>query len=207
MNNSSVDAYLLDGCGRCEHYQTPNCKVHLWTDALMALRALVLESGLAEEMKWGSPCYTLDGKNVLMIASFREYCCLSFFKGVLITDDNGLLQSPGPNSRHARLLKFTSVDEVTKHRESIVRLINQAVEVERSGQKVTTGDEPAALPAELEERLEGDAMLRDAFDALTPGRQRSYIIHISGAKQSETRERRVEQCVPKILIGKGFHDR
>lgn len=207
MNNSNVDSYLNDGCGRCDKYQTPECKVHLWTDVLTALREVMRESGLTEEMKWGQPCYTLDGKNVVMMSTFRDYSFLSFFKGILLTDDDGVLELAGPNGRIARVLKFTAVDQVTKQREQIAKFVQQAIELERSGQKLPPGEGPEALPEELEERLDGDPMLRDAFDALTPGRQRSYVIHVSGAKASETRERRIDKCIPKILLGKGFNDR
>ena len=206
MNNTSVDSYLIDGCGRCDKFQTPECKVHLWTDALIALRELVLEAGLEEHMKWGSPCYTMDGKNVLMLVSMREFCAISFLSGAALSDEDGVLEKPGPNSRFARYLKFTTVDEVFENRERALRFVNEAIELKRSGKKVEAEEyEPMAV--ELERRLEEDADLSEAFYALTPGRQRSYNLHISGAKKSETRERRVEKCIPKIYSGKGFNER
>ena len=116
INNISVDAYLRDGCGRCEHYKTPACKVHRWTKALESVRELALASGLVEEMKWGSPCYTLDGKNVVMVAAFKEFCALQFFKGAALVDDEGVLESPGPSSRHVRFLKFRSTEDVRARR-------------------------------------------------------------------------------------------
>jgi len=207
MNTTSADAYLRDGCGRCEHYRTPACKVHLWTEPLVALRALLLASGLVEEMKWGSPCYTLDGKNVVMLTSLRRCCALSFFKGVALDDDDGLLTRPGPNSRFMRLLEFRSMDEVSARRASAERLIQQAIEVTRAGTQVTPSGAPESMPVELEQRLEADAVLSRAFEALTPGRRRSYFLYVSGAKRAETRERRVERCVPKIIAGKGFNER
>ncbi len=207
MNRDSVDAYLSDGCGRCDRYKTPQCKVHLWTEALVQLRAILLESGLTEAMKWGSPCYALDGKNVVMLVSRNDYCALSFFKGALLTDERDVLAPPGPNSQAARLLTFTSARQVEASREYASRLITQAIELERSGAKVQFRRSPGPVPDELQARLNADAELRAAFSALTPGRQRSHILHVSGAKQRKTREARVARCVPKILEGRGFNER
>jgi len=208
MNTTSVDAYLKDGCGRCEHYQTPQCKALQWTKPLVLLRGLVLEAGLGEAMKWGNPTYTLGGKNVAMLASLREYCALAFFKGALLQDDDGRLESPGPNSHHARQLRFRSAGEVKRALPLIRRLLAQAVQLEKEGKKVERADKPReAMPEELQRRLAGDKALQAAFDALTPGRQRSHVLHVSGAKQAETRERRVDKCVPVILAGRGFNER
>lgn len=207
MNNTSVDSYLSEGCGRCDRFQTPSCKVHLWKEALTTLRELLLETELVEEMKWGSPCYTLEGKNVIMLASFNEECGISFLKGIALVDEGGLLTKPGPNTRVARVCRFRSVEEVEERREHLRSLIRQAVEVERSGVEVVAPDDPSPVPFELQERLDADPELRQAFDELTPGRQRSYIIHVSGAKQSATRARRAERCAPKIMEGKGFNER
>jgi uncharacterized protein YdeI (YjbR/CyaY-like superfamily) len=206
MNTESVDAYIEDGCGRCDLYRTADCKVLLWTDALVALRQMLLETELEEEMKWGVPCYTLDGKNVLMMTSFRRGCALSFFKGAAFDDPEGLLTKPGPNSRYARLLEFTSLEQVESLREQTEAFIQVAIQAERDGVEVVVEDDEP-MPEELERRLATDAGLADAFEKLTPGRQRSHILHISGAKQSATRERRVEKCAPKIIAGKGFNER
>lgn len=207
MVQTSVQGYFADGCGRCDNFATPACKVHLWTAPLGALRELLQEAGLEELMRWGSPCYAVDGGNVLMLTSFKEFCALSFFKGTLLPDPEGLLESPGPNSQAMRLLKFTSLAQVEERREATRALIRAAIEVERSGAKVvfTPGREP--VPEELAARLEADPALRAAFDALTPGRQRSHVLFVGGAKQSATRASRVDKCVPKILAGKGFQDR
>lgn len=205
MNNTSVESYLAEGCGRCEHYQTPQCKVHLWTEELLALREILKSSDLEETMKWGSPCYTFDGKNVAMMGSFRDYCSISFFKGVLLEDPKGVLEAPGPNSRHARLLKFRSLEDVERLAPQALDFLNQAVEIEKKGLKVEAAEvEP--LPDELEARLMAEDGLWDAFEALTPGRQRSFILHVAGAKNTETRVRRAEKCVPKIWAGKGFNE-
>lgn len=207
LQTVSVDAYLVEGCGRCDHFRTPECKVHRWTAELVALRALVLGTGLREEMKWGNPCYTLDGGNVLMVAAFKEFACLSFFKGALLPDPAGLLEAPGPNSQAARLVKFTSSAAVEQHREAAVALVRAAIEVERSGAKVEFARSPEPVPEELQARLDADPTLQAAFAALSPGRQRSHILHVSGAKTPAARQSRAGKCVEKILQGKGFLDR
>jgi uncharacterized protein YdeI (YjbR/CyaY-like superfamily) len=207
INRTGVDAYLNDGCGRCEHYQTPACKVHLWTGELVALRTMLRATELSEEMKWGSPCYTLNGKNVVMIAAFREACALSFFKGAALVDDDGILEAAGPNSRIARLVKFRSPADVQARRAAVEKLVQQAIALERAGTKV---DMPAAaepVPDELQARFDVDPALQQAFVALTPGRRRSHILHIAGAKQAETRARRVDRCATDILAGRGFNER
>lgn len=207
MNNSSVDSYLKDGCGRCNLFQTPQCKVLLWTDTLLTLREILNESELEETMKWGSPCYTLNGKNVIMLGSFRDACVLSFLKGSILEDPDGVLELPGPNSRIARIMKFQSLDEALERRPQIVSLVQKAIEAERLGLKVVTDNTDDPLPLELEERLDVDMELKEAFEALTPGRKRSFAIYVSGAKHTDTRKTRVERCIPKILEGKGFNER
>jgi uncharacterized protein YdeI (YjbR/CyaY-like superfamily) len=207
INRTSVDAYLQDGCGRCEHYTTPACKVLRWTDALVHLRALLLAEGLDEEMKWGSPCYTVGGKNVLMLISLKESCGISFFKGAALADDAGLLESAGPNSQLGKLVRFRSIDEVRARHEGVVGLVRQAVALERAGTKVARPAAALTVPGELEACLAADPALRAAFDALTPGRRRSHILHVSGAKGTETRARRAEKCAEDIRSGKGFNER
>lgn len=207
MNRTNVDSYLRDGCGRCERYRTPECKVHRWTGPLEALRRLVLAAGLDEELKWGSPCYTLGGKNVVMIAAFEEHCALSFFEGAALEDEDGILESAGPSSRIARLIRFRSTEDVLGRREEIARLLEQAIALERAGVRAERSAAPEPVPDELARRLEEDAALRAAFEALTPGRRRSHILYVSGAKQRETRSRRVDKCAPVILAGRGFGER
>lgn len=207
MNNTSFESYLQDGCGRCGKFQTPECKVHSWTDTLAALRELLLSFGLEEAMKWGSPCYMVDGKNVLMLASFKEHCALSFLKGAALADEDGLLESAGPNSRIVRMIKFRSLDDLSGRREQVALLIQLAIDAEKAGVRVEVDRQPEPMPEELEQRLIRDPLLAQAFDDLTPGRQRSHILYVGGAKQSATREARVERCVPKILEGRGFNER
>lgn len=207
MNNTSVDSYLREGCGRCEHFQTPACKVHLWTPILLGLRELLRKTDLEETMKWGSPCYTLNRKNVVMLASRKDCCALSFFKGAALVDQAGLLESPGPNSRYARLIRFTNQGELKSRRRQVKELVEQAIALERAGTKVVVSQAPEQVPAEFEQRLRAEPSLQKAFMSLTPGRRRSHLIYIRGGKKSETRRRRVEKCIPKIFAGRGFNER
>ncbi len=207
MNTTSVDAYLQDGCGRCEHYQSPLCKVHRWVDELQVLRATLLVAGLDEGLKWGAPCFTIQGRNVAMLAAFRHHCALSFFEGAALVDDHEIMVPPGPNSRYARVVRFSSVDEIAQKLPHVRVLIVQAIEHACSGDRFVPDPVVDAWPPELDKRFATDEALSRAFYALTPGRQRSHILHIAGAKQASTRERRVTRCVPDILAGKGFNER
>lgn len=205
--NTTVDNYLLAGCGRCPLGNTPACKVNNWQKELKLLRAIVLDCGLTETVKWGVPCYTFNGYNIAIVSAFKEYCCISFFKGALLQDEAGILTSPGENSQAAKLVKFTDAKEITKQAPVLKAFIFEAVEIEKAGLKVNfkkITEHP--VPAEFEKRLEQDAVLEKAFKALTPGRQRGYLIHFSQPKQSKTREARIEKCVPQILKGKGWNE-
>lgn len=208
MNTSTVESYLADGCGRCDQYQTPSCKVHRWQGELVELRTQLRTMGLDEELKWGSPTYSLPGAgNVLMLSAYKEFACVSFFKGSLLSDPEGRLQSPGPNSQAARLLSFRSVEEARERRGHTLALVEQAIALERTGAKVAFARSPGVVPAELQELLDADPALAAAFAALTPGRQRSHILHVDGAKTAPARRSRAGKCVEKIRAGKGFLDR
>ena len=204
--NPKVDEYLADGCGRCNLYATPECKVRTFAEALKLLRSLVLSCGLTEELKWSIPCYTFQGKNILVVAAFKAYCSVSFFKGALLSDSHGKLKTPGENSQATRLLKFTSAEQVKQEADIIKAYIYEAIEVEKAGLKVAFKKDVGPMPEELKEKLEDMPALKTAFNALTPGRQRGYILYFSQAKQSKTRMARIEKYIPKILSGKGFHD-
>lgn len=204
--NPAVDNYLEVGCGRCPKGGTPDCKVHRWTQELLLIRDLILSCGLTEELKWGTPCYTFNGSNVLMISAFMDYCCISFFKGALLKDEKRLLVSPGPNSQAARLFKFTNIEGITSIKTDILSYVAEAVEIEKAGRKIVFRKEPEPRPEELLEIFASDPLLESAFDALTPGRQRGYILHFSAPKKSETRIRRIEKWIPMILNGYGIHD-
>jgi uncharacterized protein YdeI (YjbR/CyaY-like superfamily) len=204
--NPLIDQFLLDGCMRCSLGATAACKVLLWTDILEFLRQLILETELLEERKWGVPTYTLNGKNVVMLGVFKDSCVLSFIKGQLIPDPKGLLELPGPNSREGRILRFTKLSQATLLEKNIRHYLQEAILVEQSGKKAVPSSSPQELPTELLQKFAEHPGLEAAFFALTPGRQRGYLIHFSGAKQSPTRLSRINKCIPKIFEGKGMLD-
>ncbi|MBK9576828.1 MAG: YdeI/OmpD-associated family protein [Fibrobacterota bacterium] len=206
--NPKIDQYLEIGCGRCALGGTPDCKVHTWTEPLKELRRIALSCGLTEELKWGMPCYTSQGKNIAMVVAFKEYCALSFFKGSLLKDPTSLLQSPGENSQSIRLARFTAVAEIKKRKAVLESYIREAIDLEKSGAKVAIkAVTDFVVPEEFQEALDSQSALKAAFDALTPGRRKAYLLHFSGAKQSATRRSRIEKCLPRILEGKGLDDR
>ena len=207
MNRADVESYLASGCGRCARYETPECSVHTWAEALRALRALVLATGLEEHLKWGSPCYTSGGQNVVMLGAFRDCCALSFFRGAELEDDRGLLVSPGPHSGQARVLRLRSAQEVWAQQEAIERLIAQAVALAGAPRGVTPKQAPEPWPEALVARLSEQPELARRFEALTPGRQRSHILYILGAKGLQAQQRRAQRCAAKIAQGLGWHDR
>ena len=204
--NPEVDNYLEVGCGRCPLGSTPDCKVHFWPDELKKLREIALECGLNEELKWSVPCYTFESKNLAMVSAFKNYAALSFFKGALLKDTKGLLVAPGANSQSSRLVKFKSIQEIDKNVEYLKELIFQAIRVEKDGLKVEFKKDPEPIPNELKQKLEDDLLFKTAFEALTPGRQRGYVIYFSQPKQSKTRIARIEKYEPMILNGEGIHD-
>ncbi len=204
--NTSVENYFVDGCMRCSLGGTPDCKVHQWTNELALLRRIVLSCGLTEACKWGVPCYTFENNNVVMISAFKGFCSISFFKGALLKDVESLLTKPGENAQAARLLKFTDARQITEIEAQIRAYIFEAIEVEKAGLKVEFKKNPEPIPDELQARLDEDSVFRSAFEALTPGRQRGYIIHFSQPKQSSTRLSRIEKCTANILNGVGMHD-
>lgn len=204
---AEVDLYLLQGCGRCDLGGTPACKVRTWEAELRQLRRIVLDMGMKEELKWSVPCYTWEGKNVLIVSAFKEYAALSFFKGVLLKDHYKLLQTPGKNSQASRLLKFTNLDQVLAQEAVVRAYVEEAIEVEKAGLKVEFKKTLEPIPEELEFALQANPALKAAFEALTPGRQRGYILYFSAPKQIKTRFARIEKYIPKILAGKGLHDR
>ncbi|MBK6567196.1 MAG: YdeI/OmpD-associated family protein [Saprospiraceae bacterium] len=204
--NPKVDLFLAEGCGRCEYHATPMCKVHLWPQELILLRQLVLDCGLDEEVKWGVPCYTFNGKNIVNIGAFKSFAALSFFKGSLIEDVHNILLKPGENSQSGRLIKFTDPRQIIEQEDILKEYIFQAIEVEKLGLKVEFKKNPEPVPDELHLIFEEFPEVQEAFYDLTPGRQRGYIIHFSQPKQSITRTERIKKCIPKILNGEGFHD-
>lgn len=177
-----------------------------WQAAMKKVRAIALDCGLAEELKWGKPCYTFDGSNVAILQGFKNQFALMFFKGSLLKDPKKLLQRPGANSHVAMRMEFSSVAEVVAMEKPLRNFIAAAIAIEQAGLKVETKKAPEPVPAELKALFKSTPGLKRAFEGLTPGRQRGYILHFSGAKQSATRTSRMEKCVPSILAGKGLRD-
>jgi len=178
-----------------------------WREEFETLRTIALGCGLTEELKWYQPCYTLRKKNIVLIHGFKEYCALLFFKGVLLKDPKCILIQQTENVKSARQVRFTDLGEIIKMKSILKAYIREAIEVEKSGKKVNlkkTSD--FKIPAEFQRKLDELPALKKAFNALTPGRQRGYIFHLSQPKQSKTREARVERCMPQILTGKGLDD-
>lgn len=201
-----AETYFLDGCGRCSLGGTPECKVHRWQHALLALRRIVLECGLTEECKWGVPCYTFQGKNIAMVSAFKDYCFISFFKGALLQDEHGILAFVGENSQVSKVIRITRLEDVLKMEDWIKAYLFEAVEVEKAGLKVQTS-KILNLPEELLHKFEAIPALKDAFEALTPGKQRGWVLYFSAPKQAQTRASRIEKSMQKIMNGEGFHDK
>ena len=191
--NPKVDAFLIEE--------------EKWRKEFEALRAIVLDCPLAEELKWGVPCYTYQNKNVVLMHGFKEYCALLFIKGSLLRDADGLLIQQTGNVQAGRQIRFTSLADITARTDTIRAYVMEAIEIEKSGREVEFKKSAEfAMPEELRNRLEADPALKTAFEALTPGRQRAYLLHFAEPKQAKTREARVEKCIPQILNGKGLND-
>jgi uncharacterized protein YdeI (YjbR/CyaY-like superfamily) len=181
-------------------------RARAWRGEMQKLRSILLDCGLDEALKWGKPCFLFEGANVAILQPFKEHCALMFFKGALLKDAHGLLRSQGQNTQSAMRLEFTSEAQVRKA--VVASYVKQAIAVEKAGLKVDLkAKRELELPEELARILGKDRRLAKAFYTLTPGRQRGYVLHFTGAKQSQTRTARIEKCIPDILAGKGMHDR
>ncbi|MHC5563522.1 YdeI/OmpD-associated family protein [Bacillus spizizenii] len=182
-------------------------KAKKWKEEYEKLRAIVLDCELTEEFKWKHPCYTLNNKNIVLIHGFKEYCALLFHKGALLQDAHGILIQQTENVQAARQIRFTNVQEIDEMETILKAYIHEAIEVEKAGLEVDLKKNTEyKIPEELQNKFDEIPALKTAFEALTPGRQRAYILHFSQAKQSKTRESRVEKYVQKILDGKGLKD-
>ena len=178
-----------------------------WHDEMLRLREIVLDCGFTEEIKWGKPCYQSEGKNVVIIGPFKEHCALLLFKGALLQDPKGILVQPGEESQSVRQIRFTGVGQIDKLAATLKRMLKEAIAVEKAGLKVEMKKiAERAIPEELEHKFKTSPKLKKAFEALTPGRQRAYLLHFAGAKQSATRASRIDKCVERILEGKGMND-
>ncbi|MCQ9284338.1 YdeI family protein [Priestia aryabhattai] len=182
-------------------------KAKKWKEEYETLRKIVLDCELTEDFKWMNPCYTFEKKNIVLIHGFKEYCALLFPKGSLLQDSHGILIQQTENVQGARQIRFTNVQEIAEKEAILKTYIDEAIEVEKAGLKVKAKKpEELIIPEELQHKFDEIPTLKDAFTTLTPGRQRAYILHFSAAKQSKTRESRVEKCIPNILKGKGLND-
>jgi len=191
--NPKVDGYLR--------------KAKKWQEELEKLRMIILDCQLTEELKWGKPCYTFQKSNIVIIIPLKEYCALMFCKGALLNDANGILIKPGENTQAGRWIKFTAVREIVEMETILKAYIYEAIEVEKAGLKVNFKKTTEfIIPEEFQNKLDEIPALKTAFDALTPGRQRAYILYFSAPKQSKTRESRVEKWMQQILNGKGLND-
>jgi uncharacterized protein YdeI (YjbR/CyaY-like superfamily) len=192
MTNPKVDFYFHKGA---------------WQEELGQLRKIVLNCGLNEELKWGVPCYTFQDSNIVLVHVFKEYCALLFFKGVLMTDTYNLLVQQTENVQAARQMRFAGIEELVQQEAILIAYIHEAVEIEKAGLQVPLKKTAEfAVPTEFQVKLDHIAALKTAFEALTPGRQRAYLLHFAQPKQSKTREARVEKYMPQILNGKGLND-
>ena len=187
-------------------------KASKWQEEVNLLRTIfsdmiAAESGLTEDLKWGQPCYTLQNKNIVLIHDFKEYCALLFFKGVLLNDEHHLLIQQSENVQSAKQMRFTTIQEILAQKTIIKAYVFEAIAVEKAGLKVELKKTTEFVVAEkFQQKLDTFTALKTAFEALTPGRQRAYLLHFSQPKQSKTRESRIEKCIPQILKGKGLND-
>lgn len=203
----SIDVYLSDGCGRCSKFGTDDCSVRVFAEQIEALRSIALSVFQEESMKWGTPCYTHNGKNVVALFSFKDNCGFSFFKGPLLSDQHQMLVAPSETAQTFRLLRFKNLSEILEKQEQIRSYLFEALEVEKAGLKLQL--RPATefpVPEELNAQFHADPTFEKAFRALTPGRQKNYLRHFNDAKQSATRTARIEKYKPFIFRGIGFDE-
>lgn len=182
-------------------------KPEKWQNEIKKLRSIALNCNLTEELKWGCPCYTFEGSNIVLIHVFKEYCAYLFFKGALLQDADGILVQQTKNVQSARQARFTSVEEISDKEPLLKAYIYEAIEVEKAGLKVELKKTSEfSMPEEFQEKLAENRNLKEAFESLTPGRQRAYLLYFSQPKQSKTREARIEKSMQPILDGKGLND-
>jgi len=204
---TQIEDYFTNGCGRCDRFATPDCSTRRWISGLERLRRICLDAGLDETLKWAHPCYTYAGRNIVIFGAFRDDFRLSFFNAALMRDPDGVLETQGPNTRHPATLRFTSVDRVTELEPTVRSYLREAMGYAEAGIKPPKEEHELELPDELVEALDADPELAEAFHRLTPGRQKSYVIHLSSAKKSDTRRSRIAKARDKILAGRGATER
>lgn len=204
---TEIETYFADGCGRCARFATADCSARVWAEGIAQLRALCLAAGLEETLRWGHPCYRHMGRNIVLIGAFQGDFRLSFFHAALLKDGAQVLEKPGPNSHTANMLRFADAQEVAAQRRLILTYLQEAMGYAEAGVLPPKTERELDLPEDLIDALDADPELAEAFEALTPGRQRSYVIALSSAKKPETRIARIARYRAPILAGKGAMER
>jgi uncharacterized protein YdeI (YjbR/CyaY-like superfamily) len=204
---SHIEDFFARGCGRCERFDTPDCSTRKWHAGLEALRRICLESGLDERVKWGHPCYMYAGRNIAIFGAFRDDYRLTFFNPALMKDTGSVLEKQGPNTQHADCIRFLSNDTPASMERTIKAYLKEAMDYAEAGVVPKKEKRELEIPPELEDAMAADHELATAFGALTPGRQRSYVINLNTAKKTETRIARIARFRQKILDGKGASER
>ncbi|MGR3762246.1 YdeI/OmpD-associated family protein (plasmid) [Roseobacteraceae bacterium NS-SX3] len=204
---SEIEDYFTRGCGRCERFGSPQCATAVWAVGLSSLRRICLESGLHETVKWGHPCYMHASRNIALIGAFQGDFRLSFFNAALMKDPHGILEKRGPNTKHPDMIRFVGNGQPTAREAEVRAYLHEAMEYAEDGIRPPKDDSAPDLPAELAEALNTDPVLAEAFSKLTPGRQKSYVINLNGAKRAATRVARITKFRGRILKGKGAMER
>ena len=200
---SEIEDFFEKGCGRCARFATPDCSVRKWSAGLSDLRRICLSTNLAETVKWGHPCYMAAGRNIAIIGAFRGDFRLTFFNAALMKDPQSMLERQGENTQHANMISFTGATQVLQSEPVIVSYLKEAIAYAEAGILPEREDSPLELPSELIDALDGDPELAEAFNKLTPGRQKSYVINLASAKKPETRVARILKFRDRVLAGKG----
>lgn len=203
---TDIEDFFTKGCGRCDRFATPDCSTRRWAGGLAALRGLCLQAGLTETVKWGHPCYMHAGRNIAIMGAFRGDFRLTFFNAALMKDPDGVLERQGPNTAHPDAIRFTGNAQVEAMAPTILRYLAEAMGYAKAGVKPPRDGSAPDLPEELVEAMDADPELAEAFHRLTPGRQKSHVLHVSGTKTPATRVNRITRLRPKILAGKGANE-
>lgn len=204
---TDVEDFFTKGCGRCDRFDTPGCSTKLWSEGLSKLREICLSADLEEAVRWGQPCYRHAGRNIAILGAYQDKFVLGFFNAALMKDPEGVLDKPGPNSQHADTIYFKETAQVVALEKTIRAYLKEAKGYAEEGKKPPKNTPTPDLPEELADALDDDPKLAEAFHALTPGRQRSYVINLNGAKKPETRIARIEKFRDNIIDGKGANER
>jgi uncharacterized protein YdeI (YjbR/CyaY-like superfamily) len=204
---TDIEDYLSKGCGRCERFATPDCSTRRWAVGIRELRRICIKAGLVENVKWGQPCYTHRNRNIVILGALRGDFRIGFFNAALMKDPNGILERQGPNTRHPDVIRFADNLKVAELEPVILSYLAEAIGYSDAGTKPPKENSEKNIPIELAEAMDADPELAEAFHALTPGRQRSYEIHLNSTKSTATRLARIMKLRPKIIAGKGAMER